>query len=432
MAHSNRKATTRKPGKPRKDFPLYAHAGGRWAKKVLGRTHYFAKWSVDPKGVAALEEWVDQKDDLLAGRDPQVKTDKLTVADLCNSFLTHKAGDRDSGEITARTFATYYATCETLCKVFTKHRTVESLGSDDFRKLKDKLSKTRKATAMRNENQRVRSVFKFAFDDNLIDRPVKFGKGFDRPKLSTIRRAREEHRAEYGDKMFEAADIRQILAALKDNAQLRAMVLLGANCGFGQSDISSLPKKAVDLEKGWVDFPRPKTAVQRRCPLWPETIDAIREYLPSRPKAKTEADKDLLFLTTRRARWIKVDPKTGNHGDAIGQEFVKVLRKLKLKRPGVSFYALRHTFETIAGDSRDQVAVDAVMGHVDSSMAAHYRERLDDQRLRDVVEHVRRWLFDLGGDGNLSPDTNTVEDQDPSPQEEDQDPLTGGLKLFVG
>jgi integrase len=87
-----------------------------------------------------------------------------------------------------------------------------------------------------------------------------------------------------------------------------------------------------------------------------------------------------------------VDPKTGNHGDAIGQEFAKLLRKLKLKRPGVSFYALRHTFETIGGDSRDQVAVDGIMGHVDSSMAGHYRERLDDQRLRDVTEHVRRWL----------------------------------------
>jgi integrase len=59
----------------------------------------------------------------------------------------------------------------------------------------------------------------------------------------------------------------------------------------------------------------------------------------------------------------------------------------------LSFYALRHTFETIAGGSRDQVAVDAVMGHADYSMAGEYRERIEDDRLEAVAAHVRKWLF---------------------------------------
>jgi integrase len=101
--------------------------------------------------------------------------------------------------------------------------------------------------------------------------------------------------------MFEAHEIRQMLDALKDNPQLKAMVLLGANCAFGQSDISSLPKRAVDLDKGWVDYPRPKTAVERQIPLWPETVTAIHEYLTQRPKAKDQADAALLFLTVRGA-----------------------------------------------------------------------------------------------------------------------------------
>ena len=74
-------------------------------------------------------------------------------------------------------------------------------------------------------------------------------------------------------------------------------------------------------------------------------------------------------------------------------EFGKLLRELKIKRPGVGFYALRHGFETVGGGSRDQVAVDAIMGHADESMAAHYREGIGDDRLQAVVETVRRWVW---------------------------------------
>jgi integrase len=72
----------------------------------------------------------------------------------------------------------------------------------------------------------------------------------------------------------------------------------------------------------------------------------------------------------------------------------KLLNKLGLARRGHTFYALRHTFETIGGDSRDQVAVDAIMGHSRDDMASVYRERIDDARLRAVAQHVRQWLME--------------------------------------
>src|SRR5262245_16116979 len=102
-----RKAS-RKPAKPHPSFPLYAHASGRWAKRVRGKIRYFGRWD-DPSG--ALERWLDQKDDLLVGRKPRTIEGGLRVGDLCNHFLTFKQGLLDSGELAPRTFARYYATC---------------------------------------------------------------------------------------------------------------------------------------------------------------------------------------------------------------------------------------------------------------------------------------------------------------------------------
>src|SRR5262249_22264321 len=143
--------------------------------------------------------------------------------------------------------------------------------------------------------------FKFAFDDGLILAPVRFGQAFAKPKLDAVRKARETHRAEHGDRMFEASELRSILAAC--GQPLKTMVLLAANCGFGQSDLANLPTRAVDLDAGWLEFARVKTAVRRRVPLWPETVVAIREWLRERPTAKDPANAGLLFLTCRGQRW---------------------------------------------------------------------------------------------------------------------------------
>ena len=66
-----------------------------------------------------------------------------------------------------------------------------------------------------------------------------------------------------------------------------------------------------------------------------------------------------------------------------------------INRPGFCFYGLRHVFRTVADAARDHVAIDMIMGHADPSMAGHYRERIEDERLVAVAERVRRWLFEL-------------------------------------
>lgn len=75
MAKSSHSPESAKPSRP-KDFPLSIHKGtGRWCKKVCGRVVYFGKVADDPKGERAVNRWLDQKDDLRAGRTPRAKDD---------------------------------------------------------------------------------------------------------------------------------------------------------------------------------------------------------------------------------------------------------------------------------------------------------------------------------------------------------------------
>lgn len=371
-----------RPAKPRKDFPLFAHASGRWAKKIKGRFVYFGRWDDDRKGERASQLWVDQKDDLLAGRTPRGNREGLTVRDLCNSFLTAKEQQRDAGDIKPISFADYLDTCKTVVDAFGKNRLIDDLVATDFQSLRAGFAKKWGPHRLGGEVQRVRTVFKFGYDAGLIDKPMRFGPTFKRPTARIMR----EHRQKSGPRMFEAADLRKIIDAA--GQPLKAMIYLGANAGFGNYDCGTLPLTALDLVGGWVNYPRPKTAVERRCPLWPETIKALRDALEVRRDAKLPEHGNLVFVTKYGAPWSK------DIADSpVTKEFRKLLDLLKLHRPGLGFYALRHTFETVASGSLDQVAVNFIMGHVDVSMAGTYRERIDNKRLKTVVNHVHNWLY---------------------------------------
>jgi integrase len=135
--------------------------------------------------------------------------------------------------------------------------------------------------------------------------------------------------------------------------------------------------------------------VDRRFQLWPETIKAIRAAMLERPIAKNDEHEDLCFLTSRGMPiWFESsNTKSSGFRDSVSKAFTALCSTCGVARSQRGFYSLRRTFETVAGDSKDQVAVDVVMGHTDSSMAGVYRQGLEDQRLIDVGKHVRNWLF---------------------------------------
>jgi integrase len=392
MPKSNTSTQSRKSPKVEKPFPgfpLTPHPSGRWCKKIRGKLHYFGKID-NPNG--ALEKFNKEWPYLSEGRTPPpVDTgDGCTIRLLANAFLTSKKAALECEDIGARTFADYFATCELLVDHFGKDRRVDDIRPDEFRDLKVKLAKRWGKVRQLNENNRIRTVFNYAFTSTLIDKPMRFGPDFDPPKAKALRKVRREQ----GPKRFSADEAKRILAAA--DPQLKAMTLLALNGGFGNTDCASLPLTALDLDGGWLDFPRPKTEIDRRIPLWPETVQALREVIADRPAAKSHEDDKLVFLTRTGQRWVR--SKMNKKGakmvflDAISQAFAKLLKSIDINSHR-NFYTCRHTFETEAGACKDQVAVDFVMGHLDATMAARYREGIGDDRLLAAVNTVHAWLW---------------------------------------
>jgi hypothetical protein len=307
-------STSAKPSKPYPDFPLFPHATRRWAKKIRGKLHYFGPWA-DPDG--ALAKYLEQKDALHAGRKPRETAEGTTIKDLCNAFLNAKQALMDTGELSPRTWGGYKMACDELLAHLGRGRLVADLGPDDFAGLRNKLAKRYGPHGLGTHIQCVRCACKYAYDAGLVDRPIRYGPGFKRPSKKTLRL----HKAKQGPKLFTREEVRRLLDTA--GQPLKAMLLLGINCGFGNADCGRLPRAAVDLEAGVIDFPRPKTGIPRRCFLWAETVESLKEALAGRPEPKSAEHAGLVFLTQRGGCWAK-----DTNDCPVAKETAKLLHRL--------------------------------------------------------------------------------------------------------
>lgn len=410
VAQSTKVRPVRKPSKPYASFPLFPHTTGRWAKKVAGKMWFYGRWGrkqgpeivpvedVEASAAEAKIEFDRCWPYHSKGLDAPAKDEGLapTMRDLCNQFLASKQNRVKTGELSLHSFAEYRRTTDTLIEHFGKQCRLDSLRPADFEKFRAELAEGVNIVTLKSKINRCRVVLNYAYE-NLIDRPIKFGGAFDRPSDNAMKRARHKNRQDHGKRMFEADELRKLIDAA--DPTMKAMILLAANCGYGNTDLATIPRSAIDLKAGWADYARVKTGMPRRAPLWPETIEAVKKALESRPEPKDAADEELCFLTSRGTRFVRIQAskKTKDHYvtiNTLSRSFELLMDRAGVAdRKGRSFYAIRHGFETIAGDTGDQVATDAIMGHSDPSSAGEYREDVFNKRLEKVVNHVRKWLF---------------------------------------
>ena len=372
-----------KRGKGEK-FPLWLHPRGFWCKKHKGVFHYFGS-----DRDAALKRFVREWDDIKAGRKPQAETGSLPLVDLVNNFLSWKQEKVDAAELAPRSFSDYHLACEKIIGVFGRSRSVEDLRPADFGKLRASVAKDMAPATLVRFITMTKGLFAYAHRSQLIRVPVAYGDQFDKPPRRIMRLERHKK----GELLVSAEDFWKLHEAA--DVPMRCFLLLGMNCAFGAKDAADLTRAALEIKPGWIVFPRPKCGIGRKCPLWPETVEALAAVAKVRPKALLEADENLVFVTRHGNRWVR-QPEHENKRtvniDAFAGAMTKILRKVELSHR-VTPYQLRRTFRTIADEIQDEPAIDVIIGHATEGMAAKYRQRIDDSRLEKIVGHVRKWLL---------------------------------------
>ena len=386
-------STLTKPEKPYSEFPLFFHGSGRYAKKILGRLHYFGRWA-EPHTISwqdALKLYSKAADDLHAGKKSKASQEEEsspTVRYICDEYVDYLEAQVATGELAPQTLMGYRRAVDMLVDEL-GDCLVADLRPADFAKVRARLASTNGLVSLGNRLTWMRMVFSYAWNERLISQPVRFGKSFAAPKRRILLQdKRNRARANGGGCSFTAEEVRAVLSAC--DPLWRAMTMLGVGNGLEPHDLGQLRFDHLDLDTGWLTFARPKTQQDRRSRLMPETVQAIKEWLSVRPEPLNKADRDLVFLKPDGRSWYRADQPSSKFCDHFVR---KILEPLGLKRRGRAFLALRHMTATIGGQALDEVALRLIMGHADQSMTATYREHVGDERLERVSDTIRGWLF---------------------------------------
>jgi len=140
----------------------------------------------------------------------------------------------------------------------------------------------------------------------------------------------------------------------------RAMIVLLLSTGIRRSEATAITLDDLDLEKDQL-LVRGKGAKERIVPLGPAAIEAIRDYLQSRPQ--TECRR--LFVSRAGAHPI--------HGRLVNRMLNQVLKRAGLAENGITPHKLRHTFAThLIRNGVDVRTVQELLGHADLQTTARY------------------------------------------------------------
>jgi integrase len=380
-----------KPVKPYPSFPLTPHAKG-WFVRHGGKPR-FVCGRVSPED--AIVAW-DRKKKVWDAADaaavtaappPPADPGRVDVGDLAEQFLASVEARAGEGRIIKRSFGEYVEAVRDFCGVVGADTRVSDLLPPHFLRHRVYLSGRFGVHRLKKYMIAVRTMMKWGADNGVVDRPPRYGTEYKLPTKRDSRLARAAREAAFGPLLFTAAEVGALLAAC-DGVNMRAMLLLALNGGYGNEDVADLQTVVLDLDRGVAQYRRGKTGVRRRVLLWAETVDAVRAALDARPRPAAPGLANHVLLTRFGNRYIE-ETEGGKHKDQIGMQFKALCVRAGVYQERRGFYALRHTFRTLADETGDQRATALIMGHEVGDVADLYVERISDARLAAVVGHVR-------------------------------------------
>jgi integrase len=362
-----------------------------WYKSLDGRTRYVAKPMGVPEVVALIPARVNDIRAKSSGRTVTVAQAGLTLEALAELYLAWLYQRLTTGvpkKLNRRTYDDNVRTIDRFVELVGPDRIAETIGPDDFTRYAKGELAGRAPSSVRRFIIYVEAFANWAAPGSRkaghLSRPWQFGPDFRKPSDDEITTSAAD-----SDKAYSPAQVRRAFLRVKRSPLLRAAGWLALNCAFGPKDIGTLPESVVDLDAGAITFPRGKTGVGRQCVLWRPTVLALRAYLANRPPACRGSAAGLFFRSSNGLPHYR-EPEGEDAGakyDGIGNRWCKLT--------GLPLGGLRATFATIADEWEDQRAVDVVMGHRSKGTIRqrHYAKRMDRERIRRLVEHIRPRAF---------------------------------------
>lgn len=361
-----------------------------WVKKINRKTTWICSDSIAPTPELA-DDYYERNMTTLWQPPVPTAADQLTVADLGDHFLDRKRRSK----IEPRTFDEYAKAVQDFSDMVGADLRLSDLTPLDFAKARVAWAKRFGPDRLKKFVGTIRSMFAWARKPPFRLPEPDYGDEFNPPRKVEFRLDRKRHRETHGSRDFTPVEIGRLLGCAAPSP--RAMILLALNAGLGNMDVAKLPLSVVDLDDGWVDYARGKTGIDRRFPLWPETIAAIRRVLKLKRYRRGHA-AGLLFVTRQGRCYIedRESKKSGKllHKDRVSAEFRRVCINANVPQNRRGFYSLRRTFRTIADEHGDQRAAALVMGHEVADMGSVYVQRVSDARLKDLTDHVHSVLAD--------------------------------------
>ncbi|MEA2708129.1 MAG: hypothetical protein QOF78_730 [Phycisphaerales bacterium] len=408
-----------KPQKPHPDFPLFPAPNGQWAKKIKGggdaksKPYYFGSWKEDPKGDRAIRSYDARLAGILAGTDHfrhLAATATTTVGDLVTRYLAQRWLDAKAGTLAKVTYGHYNRELRAFAAWVKEATPVAALKPEHFGGYAAQLIEKRKilARSRKRITADIKACFRWGAGNGHCPLP-NFGTSFKSPSTTKESIRKEKARAglaDYSDRIVTGEEIDKLLKLSQPN--MKAIILLGINCGLGPADIGRLRWRNIDLATGKLNYPRHKTGNDRIGYLWKRTREALNNLLKPKhghPLKWTKAEFDqhgqdaLVFVTKKRRPYYREVEivKDGRVAgvkieNAVSITFGRSAKKARLK--GVTFYRLRHTFKTLGKKAKDRDALNLCMGHKANSVEAGYdHEVISFKRVRRVAIKVKSRLW---------------------------------------